>query len=423
MINHYNYLNYQFEKIKGLRDCLLEIFNKNKVKSFIDMVDGENSIAVNFPAGFQGNKRFIEFWYIATHFLLFYSDFKSFYRCVQYSKVSVWILNDIEDLVKDCDDLTNKIINANFNGVNLDKVLNTNFGPNQFFPINFFLSASRKWDNPEDFFHDTVKCHSFMNFFDHFPVTGNLFNASSRYVNDLSGRLINFWNDPFFENSETNNQLLNKGRLFSRNAVFFRDQVYFYLKNYFSSLLLNIEQFKTFKSPAWDVLDGFDNFKTTIASFLSLLHSDDSQNTQQIINKIFAGIKENTYPDCISGFFENQGLPGLFNDKSVFSQFNGIDLIPGAGTGNGARILLAFSSDKSKKLRLPLKNILRRVRLHLIDCLDVTKVVLIVCDKWNIKNIKESLEDLHSWKNRGVHFLFLDVSQENVYMLPPKIFF
>lgn len=422
MIDHYNYFNYQLEKIKGMHESLLKIFNNDGILSFFDMVDFPNGLSSNLPFGFQENQRRIEFWYIATHFLVFYSDFKSFDLRFQYSRNLVQKPDDIEDFILKCDELANRIISTDFDGENLDKVLNLRVDSNRFLPIRIFLSSSEKWDNPEEFFHDAVKCHSFLNFFSHFQTAENAFQETLEKVDVLKTRLIGFWNNPFFENSsEYKNQYLKTDRMFSRKAVFFRDQVYFYLENFSSSLLLDFEQFRTFNSPVWEILDGFGSFKTTAESFLERLQVVDKQNTKSIIKTILEAIKEKTYTDYLSEFFENHFPPDSFNDSRVVGQSKDFDIIPGIGTGDGGRILLAFSNDKTKKFKIPLKKILRRVRVHLIDCLENTRVVLVFCDRWDVKDIKESLEDLHSWKNRGVQFLFLNVSDDNFFMLPPKI--
>jgi hypothetical protein len=143
----------------------------------------------------------------------------------------------------------------------------------------------------------------------------------------------------------------------------------------------------------------------TTEDFIRLLNvaDGDRRTVARVLQRLTQAIAEFGYDEFIEDVTSGDFLGG--DDSPVGS--SDINLIPAKDQGTCRTTLLAVSKGADKRAALGFARIMARVKTHLIDCGDTTRVVLFLCDHWSPTTLEEHLEELRAHHRRGVRFLFL----------------
>jgi hypothetical protein len=147
------------------------------------------------------------------------------------------------------------------------------------------------------------------------------------------------------------------------------------------------ERYMPFRQ-ALQFLRGGDG-EMNIQNIDSVLRSKQlSQDIEERVRNLLARIQE------ILRDYDLSSLTDLFDDGGDVGQIIGsgrITVIPSEGNGPCNPIVLAVTSGNVGQKGL--KNVLRKVRSHLIDCFEVVEVVVVLTDRWDKNDWKESGDD------------------------------
>lgn len=161
----------------------------------------------------------------------------------------------------------------------------------------------------------------------------------------------------------------------------------------------------------------------SLEQFVSQLptSSDERSIVSSLLRRLTDAIAEIGYEGVIEALLDESFAGG--NDSVLGT--NQVNVIPGQGADRCSSVVLAVS--KGIKGGLGVDSVLRKLRAHLIRCVDKTRVVIIVSDHWTPTILDEHLEDLRAHAAKGVRFLFSlvgipdrTVSPINVDLMPSK---
>lgn len=106
--------------------------------------------------------------------------------------------------------------------------------------------------------------------------------------------------------------------------------------------------------------------------------------------------------------------------REMIGRNSDINIIPGVEAGICCPLAVALSMGDSMSHRYGLRNVMRAVRRHLIDCFQDTGVMMIVTDVWSPRLLEESLGDLQAHENQGKHILFFLVNGSKLTLVSMK---
>ena len=106
--------------------------------------------------------------------------------------------------------------------------------------------------------------------------------------------------------------------------------------------------------------------------------------------------------------------------REMIVRTSDINIIPGVESGICCPLAVALSMGDSMSCRYGLRNVMRAVRRHLIDCFQDTGVMMIVTDVWSPRLLEESLGDLQAHENQGKHMLFFLVNGSKLTLVSMK---
>jgi hypothetical protein len=146
-----------------------------------------------------------------------------------------------------------------------------------------------------------------------------------------------------------------------------------------------------------DVIQSIEQFTGTL---------DPTREQRDLVTRVLERIRTAVSEFGYENFVEDVTSGEFFGGDQSPVGSDAIDLIPSDRFATCQSILLAVSrGDKKRGLGFPA--IMQKVRAHLIQCVDKTQVVIILCDHWLPGMLDDHLGDLRAHQARGVHFLFL----------------
>ena len=145
------------------------------------------------------------------------------------------------------------------------------------------------------------------------------------------------------------------------------------------------------------------------------IEAGEKQTVSRVLRRIESAISEVGYDSFLEDLSSAEFLGG--NDSPVGS--DAINLIPGHGKAGCCTILLAVSKSDKKAIGFP--SIMKRVRKHLIDCINKTRMVIVLCDYWQPDMLEDHIGDLRAHHDRGVRFLFLMVGTPGRVVAPVAV--
>ena len=86
-------------------------------------------------------------------------------------------------------------------------------------------------------------------------------------------------------------------------------------------------------------------------------------------------------------------LPGINGGGSIV-------VISGDGSDRCAPVILAIAKGRDARSRHGLPNVMREVRAHLIQCFEISEVVILLTDRWDADLMKESEPDFSAYLSR-----------------------
>lgn len=96
--------------------------------------------------------------------------------------------------------------------------------------------------------------------------------------------------------------------------------------------------------------------------------------------------------------------------RETIGRSSDINIIPGNEIGICCPLALALCQGEAASRPYGFRNVMRKVRSHMINCFYDTGVVMIVTDVWSPRLIEESLEDMEAHQAKGKKVLFFLVN-------------
>ena len=133
---------------------------------------------------------------------------------------------------------------------------------------------------------------------------------------------------------------------------------------------------------------------------------DDHNNVESIIDRVTRAILELGYDDFADAVTAHGGQSG---SRSLIGNNAPINLIPSESDGICCSTVVAVArGGRDTKRGNGIRQVMRSLRAHLIDCLRETQLALVLTDTVD-PLIKESREDLLAHGRRGVAVIVLHV--------------
>lgn len=224
-----------------------------------------------------------------------------------------------------------------------------------------------------------------------------------RYSADFTGQLENTVNDPFRALSDIDREALGWAITNYRASEWiypwmrderFKDGLGTYpLMSSLPSIQQEIamQKFKEIMPAVIDVLPG---------------NYEDYDNLESIIDRVTRAISELGYDEFADSVIAHGGQSG---GRSLLGNTGPVNLIPSSGSGSCCPTVVAVArGSRDTKRGNGIRQLMRSLRAHLIDCLHKTQVALILTDTVD-PLISESREDLLAHGRRGVAVIVLHV--------------
>lgn len=353
----------------------------------------------------------IEVWYLAEHFLLAWNDWWSL--CERYLRYfgqpdeklpQTW-----RTLAAKCRSLADRIVR--------DSLLDQFFSHNWMMPTAVTRLVGEEEDSPRSLFHALVMNHrrlTLMLRLESHPVRSQ--DVVSKVMPD--GPILP---EAFGIVRKLNQSLIHQ---WQELASTLRDDTLWYLRNYQRANL----------SVSWlmeETTQGIDDTRSaflhavtwekhmplSIEVFVQQLNVEagERQTISRVLCRVESAISEVGYENFLEDLSSAEFLGG--NDSPVGS--DAINLIPAHGKAACCTTLLAVSQGDKKAIGFP--SIMKQVRKHLIDCINKTRVVIVLCDHWHPDMLEDHIGDLRAHHNRGIRFLFLMVGTPGRVVAPVAV--
>jgi hypothetical protein len=136
------------------------------------------------------------------------------------------------------------------------------------------------------------------------------------------------------------------------------------------------------------------------------------EDIQRDVFEVLGGLEGLMREHGYRSIFENN----IFRNNTVgrvreaIGRSSDINIIPGSEAGICCPLALAICKGESPSRPYGFRNVMRKVRSHMIDCFYDTGAVMIVTDVWSPRLLEESLGDLESHRSKGKKILFFLVN-------------
>jgi hypothetical protein len=84
--------------------------------------------------------------------------------------------------------------------------------------------------------------------------------------------------------------------------------------------------------------------------------------------------------------------------------------VPGGKPGACHRILVGLASGRNNRAKGSLQNVLASVLKHMQQCVEATKITIVITDTWDKEILVASLDAILEYKRQGKKFIFLLVN-------------
>lgn len=139
--------------------------------------------------------------------------------------------------------------------------------------------------------------------------------------------------------------------------------------------------------------------------------SEEKQILWNILTRIASFVEEFGYEDFVNEVTRDGGQWG---SQSGVGSKERINIIPGQKDSGCYRTLLALGRGTVRSSSKSVPRMMRKVRRHLIECFNITNLVIFVTDVWDPKMFKESEEDIKAHMNAGKKFVFILVNGKQI---------
>lgn len=340
----------------------------------------------------------VELWYLAEHFLLAWNDLRGL--CERYLRYfgqqDAKLPKTWRDLGKRCRKLADRIVqDRELYEIIKEKWLPSN-GPS--------ILAGEEEESPRSLFHALVMNHrrlTLVLLLDSQPNRSELSDTAL----DLNRGLINQWQEL---------------------PTSLREETIWYLRNYQRSNLMvswlmeettpDINNSRK-RSLFLHALTSENKMNPSIELFVNNLEIEvgEKETVRRVLQRVESAINQLGYEN----FLEDLSSPEFFGGNNSPVGSDAINLIPGHGSGICCTTLLAVSKGDNKAIGFP--SIMRKVREHLIKCINKTRVVIILCDHWRPAMLEDHILDLRAHHDRGTRFLFLMVGTPGRVVAPVAV--
>lgn len=141
-----------------------------------------------------------------------------------------------------------------------------------------------------------------------------------------------------------------------------------------------------------------------------VIPDDFHQTAHQVLGRIVEAVHEIGYANFVKDVTSKDFVGGSDSPLGASE----INIIPGNGPSACRPILVAISRGASRRGKVGFPNILQQVKSHLIDCTEITRIVIFLCDTWDARHfMHEHYEELRAHHRSGVRFLFLMTGAPN----------
>lgn len=358
-----------------------------------------------------GNEVQVEVWYLAEHFLLAWNDWWGL--CERYLRYfgqpDEKLPRRWRTLEARCRSLADRIVRDSL----LDQIVSHNW----IVPTAMTRLVRKDEDSPRSLFHALVMSHRRL-------TLVLLLESHPERSEDVVSKVMP--EGPILPEASGIARRLNQGLIhqWQELSSTLREDTLWYLRNYQRANLAVSWLMEETTQGIDDTRSAFLNAVTSekhvppsIELFVQQLNIEagERQTVSRVLRRVESAISEVGYDSFLEDLSSSEFLGG--NDSPVGS--DAINLIPGHGKVACCTTLLAVSQGDKKAIGFP--SIMKQVRKHLIDCINMTRVVIVLCDHWQPDMLEDHIGDLRAHHDRGVRFLFLMVGTPGRVVAPVAV--